>query len=353
MIIHIKNLSLKYQSYFSLNIDKLSVEKGEILSIIGPNGAGKTTLLNIIAMFDKPNTGSVEVFGADIAVVKDKTALRRKMSFVFSQPYLLNETVFNNIFLPLKFRCSFDKARVEKMLELFKIAHLRNSFANNLSQGEKHRVCLARTFITEPKLILLDESFSSLDKRYKESLIHELRGIIKSNNTTAIFVTQDQSESLSMADTMAVMKDGKILQKDSPQNIFNRPALKEVADFVGVETILAGEIIKKEDNLCFVKVGNSIIEAVSEYEVGDKVFVCVRPENVLISLQTEQNSARNHFRARINQILPWALEHKLNLDCGFDLIAFVTSQSLESMGLKIGKEVFVSVKATAIHLIKR
>jgi len=352
-MIKIESLQLKYSERFSLFIDKFAVEKGDMLSIIGPNGAGKTTLLNIIAMFEKPNIGSVEVFGDDIAAVQDKTALRRKMSLVFSQPYLLNETVFNNIFLPLKLRGIFDKSRVEKMLELFKIGHLRKSFANNLSQGEKHRVSLARAFVTEPKLILLDEPFSSLDRRYKESLIHELRGIIKSNDTTALFVTQDQTEALSMADSMAVMKEGRILQQDSPQNIFNRPVSKEVADFVGVETILPGEIIKKEDNLCFVKVQHSILEAVSEYEVGDKVFVCVRPENVIISLQTEQNSARNHFKAKITQILSWALEYKLNLDCGFDLTAFVTRQSLENLSLKIGREVFVSVKATAIHLIKR
>jgi tungstate transport system ATP-binding protein len=352
-MIKIKNLKLRYSDRFNLCIEDLAVNEGNIFTVIGPNGAGKTTLLNIIAMFDKVDIGSVEVFGKDTAKIRNKLPLRREMSFVFSQPYLLKQTVFNNISLPLKLRGIFDKARVEKMLELFKIGHLRDSLANNLSQGEKHRVCLARAFITEPKLVLLDESFSSLDKRYKESLIHELRGIIKSNTTTALFVTQDHSEALSMADTMAVMKDGRILQQDRPQNIFNRPALKEVADFVGVETILPGEIINKEDNLCAVKVGNSIIEAVSEYEAGDKVFVCVRPENVIISLQTEQSSARNHFKARINQILPWALEHKLNLDCGFDLTAFVTRQSLESLGLKIGKEVFVSVKATAIHLIKR
>lgn len=352
-MIKIESLQLKYPGRFSLFIDKLAAKKGEILSIIGPNGAGKTTLLNIIAMFEKPNAGSVEVFGQDLAGVKDKTALRREMSFVFSQPYLLNETVFNNIFLPLKLRGVFDKARTDKMLELFKIGHLKNIIANKLSQGEKHRVSLARAFVTEPKLILLDEPFLSLDKRYKESLVHELRGIIKGSNTTALFVTQDQTEALSMADFMAVMKEGRVLQQDSPQNIFNRPASKEVAGFVGVETILPGEIIKKEDNLCFINVGHSILEAVSEYEAGDKVFVCVRPENVIISLQTEQNSARNHFRARINQVLPWALEYKLNLDCGFDLTAFVTRQSLESLGLKIGKEVFVSLKATAIHLIKR
>lgn len=352
-MISIKNLSLEYDKGFKLFIENLIVREGEILAIIGPNGAGKTTLLNIIAMFDNPNKGSVEVFGQNILNGIDRLVLRRKMSFVFSQPYLLNETVYDNIALPLKLRRKCVNERVEEMLGFFKITHLRKHNAFTLSQGQRHRVALARAFVMEPKLILLDEPFLSLDKNFKESIIYDLRKVIKHNKITTVFVTQDQTEALNIADTIVVMKDGRILQQDTPENIFNKPALKEVADFVGVETIISGEVIKKEGNLCFVKVSDSVLEAVSECEAGDDVFVCIRPENVTVSTQSEKNSARNHFSAKIDQISLWGLEYRLSLNCGFNLTAFVTKQSIEILNLRAGQEVFVSFKATALHLIKR
>ncbi len=352
-MVKISNLNLEYSKRFSLSVDNLVIEEGKVFTIIGPNGAGKTTLLSVIAMFDRPRSGRVEVFGQDVLNGKSSLSLRRQISFVFSQPYLLNKTVYENVFLPLRLRGFTDGKRAEEMLELFKIAHLRNDNAALLSQGERHRVTLARAFVSNPKLLLLDEPFLSLDPRYKESLIGDLRRMIKSNRITTIFVTQDQTEALGLADNMAVMKDGKVLQQGKPQDIFTRPASKEVADFVGVETIVEGIITKKEENLCFIKVADKILEAVSIYNAGDGVFVCIRPEDVVISRHSETTSARNHFKARVINIEPWGLEYKLSLDCGFDLTASVTKQSIEGLDLKIGQEIFASFKATAIHLIKR
>lgn len=340
-------------------IDNLTVEKGGILGIIGPNGAGKTTLLNIIAMLEKPRTGNVEISGKNISTSANKLSLRRSMSFVFSQPYLLNRTVYENVYMPLKLRGIRDSAFVEEMLGVFKINHLRNSNALALSQGEKHRVCLARAFVTKPKLLLLDEPFLSLDRRYKETLVAELRRIIKLNRVTAIFVSQDQAEVLGLADKICVMQDGKVMQQGKPSDIFIRPVSKEIADFIGMETILEGEITKKEDSLCFIRVQDKVLEAVSEYDVGDNVFVCIRPEDVVISLQSDmagygaEASARNHFKAKVTNIEPWGLSYKLTLSSGINLIAAVTRQSIESLDLRTGKEVVASFKATAIHLIKR
>lgn len=353
-MIKIRNLSLEYLKSFNLFVDKLDIAEGQILAVIGPNGAGKTTLLNIIAMFERPKTGDITISGQNIFNGKSKLFFRRKMAFVFSQPYLLNRTVFANVSLPLKLRGMYNTKAVERALELFKINHLRNNDAFRLSQGEKHRVALARAFVTNPELILLDEPFLSLDQRYKYSLINELRRIIKLTGMTAIFVSQDQSEVLSLADSIAVMKGGRIIQQGSPQDIFTKPVSKEVADFVGVETIAEGIIISKEKNLCFIKVADTVLEAVSIYNEGDNVFVCIRPEDVIISTQQiEASSVRNHFRAKVSNIEPWRLGYKISLDCGFNLIAFVTSQSVENLNLKTGEEIFVSFKATAAHLIKR
>ena len=359
-MVEIENLNFGFSSGFSLSLGKLAIEKGQIFAIIGPNGAGKTTLLNIIALFKKIKSGGLRISGEDVHKTKNKLSLRRKMSFVFSQPYLLNDTVYNNVSLPLRLRGIRNEAYANEMLRVFKITHLRNNNANILSQGEKHRVSLARAFVTQPRLVLLDEPFLSLDVRFKESLINDLRKIIKLNKITAIFVTQDHFEALSLADTVAVMIRGKVLQQAAPGDVFTKPASRKVADFVGVETILEGPIYKKEDNLCFIKVKDKTLEAVSEYNEGDDVFICIRPEDVIISLtagqaekHTDINSARNHFKAKIINIEPWRLGYKLVLDCGFDLVASVTAQSIKNLDLKIGQEIAASFKATAIHLIRR
>lgn len=352
-MIRIENLKLDFPGRLNLFIDKLAIEKGKVFTLIGPNGAGKSTFLNIIALFQKPDKGIIEILGENILNLKDKLTFRRKISFVFSRPYLFDETVYNNITLPLRLRGIRDFMAVDEMLDLFRIGHLKAHKALTLSQGEMYRVALARAFVTKPELILLDEPFLSLDPIYKESLINDLRGVIKAEKITAVFVTQGQTEALTLADTLAVMRGGRILQRGNPVDVFTMPDSKEVADFIGVETVVEGVIVKKEDNLCFVKAKDALLEAVSIYGQGDSVLVCIRPKDVVIAKHVDSSSARNHFKARIIDMKPWGLEFKLNLFCGFNLIASVTNQSVKNLDLKIGDEVFAIFKATAIHLIKR
>lgn len=353
VIIKLRRLDFRAVPGFSLVIDGLDIREGEVFSIIGPNGAGKTTLLNILALLQEIQTGNLEIIGKDARDHANKMLLRRAMSYVFSQPYLVNDTVYNNVALPLKLRGVRDRGQAAEMLELFKITALKDRNANRLSQGERRRVSLARAFVTRPRLVLLDEPFSSLDARVKEAIMCDLRKTIRDAGTTAVLVTQDQGEALALADTMAVIKAGRVLQQADPQEIFARPASMDVADFVGVETILGGEIIEKRENLCSVGVGGKTLEVVSACDKGDRVFVCVRPEAVAVSKTAAADSMRNHFSGRITSVEPWRLEYKLVMDCGFNLIAAVTKQSLDGMGLKVNDEVFASFKATAAHLIKR
>ncbi|MEW6102789.1 MAG: ABC transporter ATP-binding protein [bacterium] len=352
-MIKIKDLYLEFPGRLQLKINHFEIPEGTLFGFIGPNGSGKSTLLNILSLFQKPDKGYVEVFGKNILSLKNPLPYRRRLSFVLSQPYLLKDTVYNNVRLPLVFRGISDNARVKEMLELFKITHLLKHKALSLSQGEMDRVCLARALVTQPELLLLDEPFSSLDQQYKYSLLQELRNIIKANKITTILVTQDQNEALFLADIIGVIKGGRILQTGKPQNVFTQPVSKEVADFIGIEAIAEGLIIDKEGSLCFVKVNDRVIEVVSEYDIGSNVFVCIRPENIVISRQLTLTSERNHFKAVITSIEAIRLEYKVNLECGFNLVAFVTRRSIENLNLKPGEDVFVSFKATAVHLIKR
>ena len=352
-MIKLKDLDFRLSTGFALNIDSLSIGVGEVFAIIGPNGAGKTTLLNILALLQDAKPANFEIGGRSALDRSGSTALRRSMSYLFSRPYLINDTVYNNIALPLMFRGEKDSGQVAEMLEVFKIAYLRDRSANQLSQGERHRVSLSRAFVTRPRLVLLDEPVSSLDARVKEAIISDLRRITRAARTTVVLVTQDQEEALALADVLAVIKEGRLLQTGRPETIFSRPASKEVADFVGVETMLGGEVTAASDNLCSVRVGDNTLAVVSACEAGDSVLLCVRPEAVAVSRSAEANSMRNHFKGTITSVEPWRLEYRLSIDCGFNLIAAVTKRSLDDMGLKPGDGIFASFKATAAHLIKR
>ena len=283
----------------------------------------------------------------------NRLLLRRAMSVVFSQPYLVNDTVFANVALPLKLRGRVDRAAVDAALELFRITHLKDRNAKTLSQGESHRAALARAFVTEPKLLLLDEPFGSLDERVKESITRDLRRVMKDSGAAAVLVTQDQEGALTLCDTLAVLVNGRLLQQGEPQEIFSRPASKEVADFVGVETILAGRVVSNQDNLCTVEACGKTLMAVSGCAAGDSVFFCLRPEDVSISLNADAGGRRNNFKSVVAAVAPWGLEYKVELDCGFTAQAAVTKQLVDGLGLKPGREVYASFKATAAHLIKR
>ena len=359
-MIKLSNLRLGFDTGFNLAVDSLNIREGCVFAVIGPNGAGKTTLLNAMALLRCPSSGSLEIMGRDALAPANKMFLRRAMSVVFSQPYLTNDTVYDNVALPLKLRGQKDRAAVEEMLELFKISHLKSRNAKTLSQGESHRAALARAFVIRPRLVLLDEPFASLDERVKDSITRDLRKVVKASNAAVVLVTQDQNGALTLCDTLAVIVNGKILQQGAPQDVFSRPVSTEVADFVGVETILPGKVASKQDNLCAVEAGGKTLMVVSDCEAGDSVFVCVRPEDVSVSLSADAGGRRNNFKARVVSVAPWGLEYKVELDCGFILQAAVTKQLVDGLGLSAkqrggsaGGEVYASFKATALHLIRR
>ncbi len=352
-MIKARGLILKLSPEFTLRADSLDVAAGEVCAVIGPNGAGKTTLLNTLALLQRPGAGSLQLLGRDALAPENKMFLRRAMSVVFSRPYLVNASVYRNVALPLKLRGINDPAAVQRALELFRIEHLKDRQARTLSHGESHRAALARAFVTGPKLLLLDEPFGSLDARVKETIARDLKRALKAAGAAVLLVTQDHGEALALCDKLAVMSAGGIAQQGEPQQIFARPATREVADFVGVETILPGLVAAKDDNLCSIMAGGHKLEAVSGCEAGDEVFLCVRPEDVSVSRSPEVGSMRNHFSAKIISLEPWRPEYKVGLDCGFPLMAAVTRQSVDSLGLKPGLDVFASFKATAAHLIKR
>ncbi len=341
-----------------LNVPSILIKEGEVLSLIGPNGAGKTTLLQTLSYLLKPFQG--EIFFRGRKVEKNHSVLeyRRKLAMVFQEPLLFDTTVFNNVASGLKIR-GMERGtihdRTMEQLERFGISHLKDRSAKTLSGGEAQRTSLARAFALQPEILLLDEPFASLDPPTRDSLIEDLEHILQQTRTTAVFATHDRIEALRLSNRMAVMKDGKILQVGLPGEVMNHPVNEWVASFVGVETILTGKVIKQNGGTFITSVEGQEIEVVGDVHLGERVVLCIRPENVTLSTRSSQDrtSARNVFPGRIMKITSLGLYQKIHLDCTFPLVAYVTNHSLEELSLTEGKEVRASFKATAVTVIKK
>ena len=277
---------------------------------------------------------------------------------VFQEPLLFDTTVFNNVASGLRIRGMKRgeiRDRAMEQLERFGISHLNDRSARTLSGGEAQRTSLARAFAIQPEILFLDEPFASLDPPSRDSLIEDLEGILRQTRTTTIFATHDRLEALRLSDRIAVMNGGKILQVGTPREVTHQPANEFIARFVGVETILAGKVIRKEGGTFVAFVEGREIEAVGETQLGEAVILCIRPENVILSTNAsrETTSARNVFPGKIDKIVSLGLYQKVLLDCGFPMVAYVTNHSLENLSLREGKEVTASFKATAIHVIRK
>ena len=341
-----------------LDIPVLDIFPDQVLALIGPNGAGKSTLLLTLACLLKPSRGRFSFNGREIDAGRGDVEYRRRIAMVFQEPLLFDATVFDNVAAGLKIRGTGGEEIgrvVPRYLELFGIAHLAKRSARKLSGGEAQRTSLARAFITKPEIIFLDEPFSALDPPTREALIGDLERILRETHTTAVASTHDQTEALRLADRMAVMNGGKIAQIGPVAEVINRPADEFVASFVGVETVLPGRVLSVSDGVFVAAVEGGEIQAVGHVRTGEGVLCCIRPEHVTLSTNVPPpgTSARNVFSGIIRTITPLGLFHRVRVDCGFDLVAYVTRQSLESLFLEEGKSVIASFKATAVHVIPR
>ena len=245
------------------------------------------------------------------------------------------------------------KLKTEEALELIGMTSYKNRNAKTLSGGETQLVAIARALVTEPEILFLDEPTANLDPISASKIEELISRIIYEHGTTIIMATHDMSQGQRLAKRIAVLMHGEILQTGSAREIFNLPQSKELAEFVGVNNILSGVIKAKDDNLVTINVNGGLIQATSVYTVGEKVHVLIRPEEITLALNKTTTSARNIFEGRIESLLPVGILVRVEVDCGFPLLVVITRMSAEDLGLTIGKKVYLSFKATAIHVIKR
>ena len=341
-----------------VDVPELAIVEGEALSLIGPNGAGKTTLLHALSFLAKPSAGEILFRGRPVGASQSPLEYRRRLAMVFQEPLLFDTTVIGNVISGLRIR-GIDKAEArksaERQLEIFGITHLRDRSAKTLSGGEAQRTSLARAFAVSPEILFLDEPFASLDPPTRESLVIDLERVLSETNTTTIMATHDRNEALRLSDRIAVMGNGHIAQVDLPQTIINRPVNEFVASFVGTETILEGTVGEASGAALLVNIDGGRIEVVGQGSPGENVLLFIRPENVTIAVNSahSKTSARNTFQGTVKKIIPQGFFYRVDLSCGFPLVAYVTANALEELGLREEMPVTASVKATSIHFIRK
>lgn len=340
-----------------LQVDALTVEESQVLAVIGPNGSGKSTLLLTIARLLKAESGQISFRGRPIEE-QNELAYRRRVSLVLQEPLLLNTTVFNNVASGLRFRKIPKQEvihRVETWLDRLGIRQLRDRPARQLSGGEAQRVSLARALALNPELLMLDEPFGGLDTPTRTRLLEDFQALRAETRTTTIFVTHDMDEALYLGDMVAVLLNGLLRQCGTPQEVFTAPSDAEVAAFVGMETVLPGRVTARQDGQVHVDVNGIRLVAVGDLEPGRLVLFCLRPEDITLwpTQETPFSSARNRVVGRIQRIIPQGPLARVQIDCGFPLLALITRSSVLEMELDEGKMVGASFKSSAVHLIPR
>lgn len=357
MLVEVKGLGQTYGRSQVLKNINLEVQQREVFVVIGPTGCGKTTLLRLISLLDKPASGSIYFKGEAVGKSeKARREIRRRMAFVFQKPAVFNTTVFNNVAYGLKVRNEKGSAlgdRVASALDTVGLSGFEKRKARTLSGGEIQRVALARAMVVEPELLLLDEPTANLDPQTTSQVEDLLAQVIQKLDTTVIMSTHDLYQGQRLADRMGIIMAGELLQTGPPRDLFNLPRGRKIAEFVGVENILDGEITSNEGGIVAVRINGSTIEAISNLNPREQVHTCIRPEEITLAPAKEQTSARNTFSARITGISPQGPFARVELDCGFPLIAVITIRSAEDMGLRIGTHVYASFKATGVHIIRR
>jgi tungstate transport system ATP-binding protein len=353
-----KDLQVLRGGSLILNVPFFSVGEGEIFVLIGPNGAGKSTLLQSLSALLKPSRGEIFFRGRKIGADISGLAYRRRLAMILQEPLLFDTTVYNNVASGLKIRRMKQEEIepiVRKALERFGIAHLKDRSARTLSGGEARRASIARAFATNPEVLLLDEPFSALDPIMREALIEDLDQVLRETRITTIFVTHDRTEAFRLATRVGVMNGGEILQTGSPDEVMNQPVNEFVASLVGVETILHGEVMRRNSRTFIASVLGQEIEAVGGLDAGAQVVLCIRPENVTLSNTAtgEPGSGRNMLHGKVEKITPMGLYQKVRMNCGFPLVSYVTTQSLTALRLKEGAEALASFNVTAIHVIRK
>jgi spermidine/putrescine ABC transporter ATP-binding subunit len=346
-VVELRGCTREYGSVRAVDALDLAVLEGEFLSLLGPSGCGKTTTLNLIAGFVPPTAGRVFIDGEDVT---GRPAHLRGLGVVF-QSYALfpHLSVFENVAFGLRERrvsAAEVTARVTEALALVRLEGRERQGPAELSGGMQQRVALARALVYRPRVLLLDEPLAALDKRLREEMRVELRAIQRAIGITTVFVTHDQAEALGLSDRIAVMQGGRIEQLGAPREIYDRPATRFVADFIGASTMLRGRAVSGE--LVTVTEGVTLrVTAGRALRIGGEVELAIRPERVRLATAAGDNVVEAEIDTLVYQGAQ--TEVSARLGDGQRVRAFVTEPA--PVPLAPGQRVRLHLPADAFMVI--
>jgi iron(III) transport system ATP-binding protein len=360
MYVQLENIVKTYDQSVAVDDLSLDVEQGEFLVLLGPSGCGKTTTMRSLVGLEEPTSGRIQVGGQ---VLFDRTkginvpSNQRGMGMVF-QSYAIwpHMTVFQNVSYPLEMQRvgrAEIRRRVEEMLELVGLGGLGSRGASRLSGGQMQRVALARSLVMRPKVLLLDEPLSNLDAKLRDKLRFELRAIQQELGTTSVYVTHDQAEALALADRIAVMRDGKIVQLEAPSELYRRPANTFVADFLGASNLLPGVVDRTNGQAQFRLADSPLrlpitVDATTPAD-GAASHLSIRPEVVhLLDDCAESGPGRLPAVVKVASFLGTHVRYHLQLVDGPEM--YVMSHDTDELK-KAGSRAVVSIPPSSIQLL--
>ena len=302
-MIELRNVTKRYGDIVANDHINLHIRRGELMTLLGPSGCGKTTALRCITGHNTPDEGRLYIDGEDVT---DLPTHKRELGMVFQNFALFpHMTVYENVEFPLMIRRLPEAERHEKVTEALRLIHLdgyEEHYPRQLSGGQQQRVGLARALVYRPKVLLLDEPLSNLDAKLREEMRFEIRELIDRLGITAVYVTHDQAEALALSDRVAVMHAGRLEQVGTPDDIYERPQSRFVADFIGLSDFLEGRVteVNGANGTATVAVEGLQIDVATtpEMAVGQEVLLFVRPNDIDL-LPATQPAGGNVFDAAV------------------------------------------------------
>ncbi len=332
----------------------IAIRENEFFTLLGPSGCGKTTLLRLIAGFDHPTSGAILLGGADISALPP---FRRPVNTVF-QSYALfpHMTVADNIGFGLKMqgKPKDEVARaVDDMLRLVRMTELKNRQTSQISGGQQQRVALARALAPHPRVLLLDEPLSALDLKLRKEMQIELKRLQHQTGITFIFVTHDQEEALTMSDRVAVMNQGRILQVGSPRAIYDHPAERFVADFIGETNFLEADIVSAANGEATVRLssGRTVPATAPEGAApAGRVTVVIRPEHARLA----RSGGDAPLSGRLENVVYFGTDTHYHLRLDGDVPFVVRMQNIRDNAaeFRAGEQLSVEIARNAVQILK-
>ena len=338
---------------FALRDINLEVADGEYLALLGPNGAGKTLLLETIVGFYKPDNGRILLDSNDLTALPPE---KRRMGYVPQNCMLFpHMRVRQNVEFGLKMRGIAEDQRkktTEEVLRLMGLTSLAEKLPITLSGGEKQKVALARVLAFEPKIILLDEPLESIDEESSRTTKVELKRIHRDLKVTVVHVTHHQMEAFSLAERVAVMNCGQIVQVDQARLLLSSPADEFVARFLGYENIFEGKLVKQDGRLSFVEVDGFVIRAVGNQK-DDDCIVAIRPEDISLSIKPVFSSYMNVLSGSVADYMDMGPIVTVSIDSPIKVKAAVNKGSFLELNPDRGTPVWLSFKPEMVKILKK